>query len=106
MPRKIERLNPSEISIRWDDEHAGRHSLRALRKYCPCAGCKQEIESHEGVAVLPILTPGQYDLKSIEPVGNYALQIVWGDGHRTGIYTFDYLRQICECSECMKTTAE
>ena len=65
-----------------------------------------EIESTEGIITLPILKPGQYELQGIEPVGSYALQLVWGDGHRTGIYTYDYLRQICECEECMKKTEE
>ena len=48
----------------------------------------------------------QYELKSIDAVGPYAVQLVWGDGHRTGIYTFYYLRPICECAACRKTAAE
>jgi DUF971 family protein len=35
-----------------------------------------------------------------ELVGRYAVQIHWNDGHSTGIYSFDYLRQICPCPEC------
>ena len=84
----------------WDDGHAGRHTMQSLRKNCPCATCRTGIEAREGSVVLPILTPGQYELKSVVPVGNYALQLVWGDGHQTGIYTFEYLREICECQEC------
>ncbi len=56
--------------------------------------------------MLPVIKPGQYELRSVQPVGNYALQMKWGDGHQTGIYTYDYLRQICECSECSKITGE
>jgi DUF971 family protein len=32
---------------------------------------------------------------TIEPVGNYAISIAWSDGHSTGIYRFDFLREIC-----------
>jgi len=39
------------------------------------------------------------ELLSIEVVGNYALLPVWADGHRYGIYTWDYLRRLCPCGE-------
>jgi len=38
----------------------------------------------------------------IIPVGNYALQPEWSDGHHTGIYTWAYLRGLCPCAECRK----
>ena len=105
-PKKIKKTSANELGIEWDDGHKGRHTLQTLRKYCPCASCKMEIEASEGSVMLPILKPGQNDLRSIETVGNYAIQLVWADGHRTGIYTFDHLRQICECDDCRRTTAE
>lgn len=105
-PAKIQQTGEQEISILWDDGHHGRHTSKILRKYCPCASCKMEVEVNEGNVLLPILTPGQFELQSIEVVGSYALQFIWGDGHRTGIYTFDHLRQICECEECIRKTAE
>jgi len=37
----------------------------------------------------------------LEPVGNYALRFTWGDGHNTGIYSFDLLRSLCPCRECL-----
>lgn len=102
-PVRIRRESPSALGIEWDDGHKGTHSMQSLRDHCPCATCRTERESHEGRVVLPILTPGKYDLKNIEPVGNYALQLAWGDGHRTGIYTFQFLRQMCECDACTRT---
>lgn len=105
-PLKVRQTTPAELSIEWDDSHKGLHKMSTLRKYCPCAGCKSEIESNEGMIMLPVIKPGQYELRSVQPVGNYALQMKWGDGHQTGIYTYDYLRQICECSECSKITGE
>lgn len=104
-PRSVKKINRSELAIVWDDGHHGRHTTLTLRKYCPCAGCKSESESNEN-AMFPIIKPGQFELQGIEPVGNYAIQLTWGDGHKTGIYTYDHLRQICECTECARTTAE
>jgi DUF971 family protein len=37
---------------------------------------------------------------SIEPVGTYAMRISWNDGHNTGIYSYDHLREICPCPQC------
>jgi DUF971 family protein len=45
------------------------------------------------------LTPSQTRLEDVRPVGRYALQPVWGDGHNSGLYTYDYLRANCECPE-------
>ena len=105
-PTKIKQVLPAELLIQWDDGHKGIHVLPTLRKYCPCASCKTDMEAHEGIISLPVLKPGQYELKSIEPIGSYALQLTWGDGHKTGIYTFDYLRQICECESCRQMAEE
>jgi DUF971 family protein len=105
-PVKVQRLSPSELRVEWDDGHQGRHTMAVLRKYCPCAACKSERDANDGPALLPIVVPGKNELQGVEPVGSYALQLSWVDGHRTGIYTYDYLRQICECERCAQLTAE
>lgn len=106
IPRKISRRPPNELSITWDDGHDGRHTMPVLRRYCPCAACKVEATEIEESTLFPILHAGQFELTSIEQVGNYALQLFWADGHRTGIYTFSYLRQLCECHECASISSE
>lgn len=65
---------------------------------CPCAGCKGEtiLGKHFSPVKLPQFTPGMYDLQDIQSVGNYAAQFFWKDGHTTGIYTWEYLRQLGE----------
>ena len=35
----------------------------------------------------------------LEPTGNYALRIDWSDGHSTGIYTYERLRELCPCCQ-------
>jgi DUF971 family protein len=46
------------------------------------------------------------DIKQAEVVGRYALNFQWSDGHGEGIYTFDFLRGICQCESCAKKPAD
>ena len=65
-----------------------------LRGFCPCAMC-------QGHAALEIRfhPPAQpVDITSIQPVGNYGLSIAFSDGHGTGIYRFEFLREIASAS--------
>ena len=105
-PKKISRTTPQELAIEWDDGHRGRHTLQTLRRYCPCAACAVDAGKREEGTLFPILVSGMNELVSIESVGAYALQLRWKDGHATGIYTYDYLREICECPDCRRTTGE
>ena len=50
----------------------------------------------------PILGVKPLKPERAELVGRYALQIHWSDRHSTGIYSFDYLRELCPCAECLK----
>lgn len=102
VPRKIGRSNQNMLEVEWDDNHKSIHHLYVVRKFCPCAACQKEYDSTGGNVLLPVLKPGQNELREIRPVGNYALQFIWGDGHNTGIYTYEYLRRLCECEECRK----
>jgi DUF971 family protein len=42
------------------------------------------------------LAPEAFKLVRLVTVGGYAVQPVWGDGHSTGIYSFDYLKRVGE----------
>ncbi len=80
------------ILFQWDRSGAERLvEARALRLACPCAQCVDEMSGR------PVLDPGQVPL-DVRPVhlalvGTYGLRVHWSDGHATGIYTFDWLRQ-------------
>jgi DUF971 family protein len=64
-----------------------------------CAFCVDELT---GVRkILPGSIPAGLERVSVAAVGNYALTFSWSDGHDTGIYTFDHLRRICPCSQCL-----
>jgi len=81
--------------IDWADGHKGIYPHEILRGYCPCAGC----QGHS--AEVKFIPGGDTEIRTIEPVGDYALSFEWSDGHQTGIYTFRYLRELCQCRECV-----
>jgi DUF971 family protein len=91
--------------ITWSDGHASRYEFAYLREHCPCAVCNDERVRKEGLAgasaaaALPMFKP-KVTAKSAKAVGNYAIHIEFSDGHSTGIYSFDHLREICPCEEC------
>jgi DUF971 family protein len=87
------------LEITWADGHRSVVPHEILRGYCPCAGC----QGHGGT--IRFIEGGNLEIREIEQVGNYALSFVWGDQHATGIYTFKYLRSLCQCADCKPTFA-
>ncbi len=97
-PAEVSRPAPGRLSIRWSDGHASDYSARDLRFACRCAVCVEEMS---GKALLrPETIPAFLDLRGVQPTGRYALHIAFSDGHESGIYTFDRLRELCPCPEC------
>ncbi len=91
-----------EVAVVWGDGHESYFPGEALRKACTCAGCKGE-QHLFGRRTLPVLKPiaaGAYQPAAIRLVGNYGLQVVWGDGHEHGIYHLADLRAACPCEAC------
>jgi DUF971 family protein len=83
-----------ELALKWDDGTEDFIRLELLRRGCPCAGCKGEVDVLGNLyknQERP-LPPSAFQLKRLESVGGYAVQPVWGDGHASGLYAFDYLR--------------
>lgn len=94
-PTSIKQTDKETITIIWDDGVTTPFTIQQLRDECPCAECKgEQILMHQILPVLKPKLPGHYELKSITPVGSYAIQITWGDGHATGLYSWEYLRQM------------
>jgi DUF971 family protein len=90
----------------WDDGHESYYSLEDLRRACPCAGCSGEPDLFGRMAMgpKPQYTPRSFQLTSVTPIGNYALQPNWADDHTYGIWTFERLRASCPCDECRSVT--
>jgi DUF971 family protein len=96
------------LEIDWADGHRSGWSFAWLRDACPCATCNDERNQQhrkagepkaKPAALLPMYTPPPRPA-SAHPVGRYALQFNWQDGHSGGIYSWDYLRRSCQCVEC------
>ncbi len=83
----------SEFEIVWSDR-TDRLPFRFVRGRCPCAVCVNEMTGERkfgveaaGVDVAPT---------GVEPTGNYALKILWNDGHHTGLFSWTYWRNIAD----------
>jgi DUF971 family protein len=86
------------LSILWDDGHRAVYPPRELRLACKCALCEDEWSGERRLS--PDAVAADIRLLETKPVGRYGLQLTWSDGHNTGIYTFDRLREICRCPDC------
>ncbi len=85
----------TELAIQWTDDRESFLQIEFLRRACPCAACGGEPDVL-GRIERPHVTymPGSFDLSGWDLVGGYALQPRWADGHRTGIYSYQYLRRL------------
>lgn len=88
----------TELAIRWDDGSESFISLEKLRRACPCAGCHGEMDILGNVYKNPDkpLPATAFALHRFVPVGGYAIQLFWQDGHNSGFYAFDYLRRVAQ----------
>ncbi len=87
----------NELALSFADDYEAYLPLPLLRRACPCAACQGEPDAL-GRVVRPVveLGPRAFELLKFEQVGGYALQLFWGDGHSTGIYSYTYLQKLYE----------
>lgn len=91
-PIKLEQLNPTDFAIHWDDGVIRHYHGADLRRACVCASCVNEWTGEKQLDDKKISE--DIHPKSIRPTGNYALHIIWSDGHATGFYSFEMLRKL------------
>jgi DUF971 family protein len=96
-PRDIQQVG-EHLAIRWDDGSETFLALEAMRRHCPCASCHGETDVLGNVYKGPDrpLSANSFKLIRITPVGGYALNPAWADGHSTGIYSYEYLKRLGE----------
>lgn len=108
-PEHIAISKSKGIKIDWKDGHRSEYPLGYLRDECPCASCTgahgTEPQKSSYAAPQAPANPFQMytpvlKMSGVEEVGHYAIRILWNDGHNTGIYSFEHLREICPCPEC------
>ena len=101
-PQRLDRNDESQLIIEWDDGIRQVLSFRMLRDHCPCATCREKkTAAPPPQGTLPILTPSEarpLEIVSMRPVGNYAYNIEFSDGHNSGIYSFEFLRALEQAS--------
>jgi ATP-binding protein involved in chromosome partitioning len=91
VPAKFDGIGKPELEIEWTDGKKSVYSARELRLACPCAGCVNEITGQR--MLRPESVPANITAIGLYPVGRYAFQVLWSDGHATGLYSYDFLRK-------------
>ena len=98
---KVKQVDSALLMFVWSDGREDIIRLQSIRDSCPCAACQGETVLFQTYTPQEPKrdTPGRYDLKHAETVGVYALQLTWGDGHNTGIYTWEHLRELADSED-------
>lgn len=95
---KADRTN-KKVVISWSSGESCELSFAGLRAICPCVTCRG---GHGNMGKSPDLNElraaqnADLTLENLTAVGSYAIQFFWSDGHSTGIYSWDYLKQACD----------
>jgi DUF971 family protein len=98
-PTALQLTPDNRLLIDWSDGRRRVYRIRELRDACPCATCREKRSQPADPLALPVLKQVQTQpltISSMEPMGNYAYSIRFSDGHDTGIFAFDLLRQLGE----------
>ena len=105
---RVKKTEGTGVEIDWRDGHKSSWDFRWLRDACPCATCHDEREKSgripgEGKSkaqALLMLYEAPPRPVEVTPVGKYALKFKWNDGHEAGLYSWEYLRRVCQCMMC------
>ena len=101
-PTVIELQRPERrLRVEWDDGHESSYSVRYLRGFCPCAQCQGHAQNQW--SFVAVENP---EITRIDETGSYAVTIAFSDGHDTGIYSWETLRELCPCDTCQALLAE
>jgi DUF971 family protein len=99
-PTKLEMTAAGKLRIVWSDGEVREYSIGELRDKCPCATCREKRNAPPPPATsLPILSMEEaapLRITAMNPVGRYAYGIDFSDGHDTGIFTLESLRELGE----------
>ena len=98
VPREVKLVAPDLLQIVWEDGRTLEYPVRTLRDRCPCATCREKRKAPPPPATqLTVLKPEETQplrITKMQPMGRYAYAIHFSDGHNTGLYTLEQLREI------------
>lgn len=100
VPAELSLTPEKKLFIEWSDGSKRIYGVKELRDACPCATCREKRNAPPqptSSMLLPVLSAAEaqpLELQGMQPVGNYAYSIAFSDGHDTGIFTFELLREI------------
>lgn len=93
----LRRCDDGMIEIEWSDGCTATYTTQLLRNACPCATCRDKRAAPVAANLLPVLNSAELtplSISGMEPVGQYAYKIIFSDGHDSGIFTLEYLREL------------
>jgi len=96
-PTDLKLAEDGALEILWSDGVRHRYGVKELREACPCATCREKRAEPRKKTLLPVLAPEEarpLAITGMKPVGNYAYNVAFSDGHDTGIFTLELLRQL------------
>ncbi|MEO7030145.1 MAG: DUF971 domain-containing protein [Acidobacteriaceae bacterium] len=101
---RVDKTGGTGMEIDWRDGHSSAWNFAWLRAACPCATCHEErdadgrapgIAKPKPASLLPMYEAPARPAE-VTPVGKYAIRFKWSDGHQAGLYSWDYLRNVCD----------
>lgn len=101
---RVDKSGGTGMEIDWRDGHTSAWNFAWLRLACPCATCHEErdkagrepgVAKPKAASLLPMYEAPPRPVE-VTPVGKYAMRFKWNDGHESGLYSWDYLRNVCD----------
>jgi DUF971 family protein len=107
-PTELKLVSEDRLRIAWSDGQVREYSVRHLREQCPCATCRERRSAPPPPpTTLTVLTQAETQpltITGMRPTGRYAYAIQFSDGHDTGIFTLESLRELGEPVEANPPT--
>ena len=94
-PRQVTNIDVDKavfVRLTFADGMVAEFPIVGLRLACPCADCNAKRQQGRSVSVLAETKPEELSISQIAMQGAWGLNIDWNDGHSTGIYAFEKLR--------------
>ena len=102
-PTELTLTDPDHLQIAWSDGQVRRYAVRELRSACPCASCLEKRRAPPSSPTeLPVISAAEarpLRIVGMQPTGRYAYGIAFSDGHDTGLFTLEHLRELGELVE-------